>query len=98
VHGLARCTPGVDFLTSSERAVSPFLAAFETLDVFPLDLKTLKRVVAERRLGPLEIKTKGLDLLPEQVRNRLRPGGPNPATLLLMGGRGPALAVLARRC
>lgn len=53
--------------------------------------------MAERGLGPLEIKTRGIDVAPEALRKRLRPEGTTPATLLLMGGRGPARAVLARR-
>src|SRR5207237_1321133 len=96
-RGLARCAAGVDYLTSATRVDSPFLAAFEVLDVFPLDRKALRRVIHERRLGPLEIKTRGLDLRPESIRGDLRPPGPSPATLLLMGGDGPARAVLARR-
>jgi hypothetical protein len=96
-HGLARCAPGIDFLTSPERIDSPFLAGFETWEVLPLDLKKIKRRVAERQLGPLEIKTKGLDLRPETLRAQLKPNGPHPATLLLMGGPGTARAVLARR-
>lgn len=96
-HGLARCAPGIDFLTSPERIDSPFLAGFETWEVLPLDLKKIKRRVAERQLGPLEIKTKGLDLRPETLRAQLKPSGPHPATLLLMGGPGTARAVLAQR-
>jgi THUMP domain-like/RNA cap guanine-N2 methyltransferase len=96
-HGLGRFADGVDFLSGPALVASAFLAAFEVLDVFPLDLKRLKHEVAARGLGPLEIKTKGLDLTPEQVRARLKPSGDSPATLLLSGGRGPARAVLARR-
>lgn len=98
-HDLSRCAAGVDYLTSTTRVASPFLAAFEVLDVFPIDLKTLRRVVADRGLGPLEIKTRGIDVRPEALRERLRPRGPCPATLLLMGGAGAATAraVLARR-
>lgn len=96
-HGLARCADGIDFLTSPELLVSPFLTAFETLEVLPLDVRKLKRIVAERRLGPLEIKTKGLDLRPETLRPILRPPGPNAATLLLIGGRGPAQAIISQR-
>jgi hypothetical protein len=96
-HGLSRGSAGVDYLTGPVRVDSPFLSAFEVLDVLPLDVKTLRRVVAERRLGPLEIKTRGLDLRPEALRKHLRPPGPCPATLLVMGGAGPARAILARR-
>jgi hypothetical protein len=96
-HGLERCAPGVDYLGSGSRVESPFLAAFEVEEVFPLDLKSLRRVVHARGLGPLEIKTRGVNLRPEAVRARLQPPGPNPATLLLFGGGGPARAVVARR-
>jgi hypothetical protein len=95
-HGLSRIG-GSDFLTGPERIASPFLAPFEVDETLPLDLKRLRRAVADRRLGPLEIKTRGLDLLPEDVRKTLRPDGPNPATLLLVGGRGPSMAIVARR-
>jgi hypothetical protein len=96
-HGLARCGPGIDFLTSPEHVPSPFLDPFEVDEVHPLDRKRLRRVVAARGLGPLEIKTKGLGLSVEALRRELRPPGPHPATLLLMGGGAPACAVIARR-
>jgi hypothetical protein len=96
-HGLFRCAAGIDYLTAPLRVESPFLAAFAVEDVLPLDMKTLARVIGARQLGPLEIKIRGVDLRPESVRARLRPPGPNPATLLLLGGEGPARAVLARR-
>ena len=96
-HGLTRFAEGVDFLTGPILVASPFLAAFEVIDVLPLDLKRLKHEVAVRGLGPLEVKTKGVDLRPEDVRARLRAPGGYAATLLLAGGRGPARAVLARR-
>jgi hypothetical protein len=96
-HGLTRYAEGVDFLTGPVLVASPFLAAFEVIDVLPLDLKRLKHEVAARGLGPLEIKTKGVDLRPEDVRRRLRAPGGVAATLILAGRRGPANAVLARR-
>lgn len=96
-HGVARCFDGVDFLTSTERLASPWLAAFETLEVLPLDLKRLRRLVRERGLGTLEIKTRGLDLTPERLRSELRPEGPGAATLLLMRSAESSAAVLARR-
>ena len=96
-HGLARLGPSCDLLTGPDRVDSPFLSAFEVDETMPLDLKRLRRAVADRHLGPLEIKTRGLDLRPEDLRKTLRPDGPNPATLLLVGGRGPSMAIVARR-
>jgi len=97
-HGLFRFAPGVDLLTGPGRVTSPFLATFGVVEVFPLDLKVLRREVAARGLGPLEIKTRGLEIRPEAYRAALRPAGPNPATWLLVAGRGePGRAILARR-
>ena len=96
-NGLARCAPGIDFLTGPEPIDSPFLACFEVLEILPLDLKTLGKLVTGRKLGPLEIKTKGTDLRPETLRAQWKPRGPHPATLLLMGGKGTSRAILARR-
>jgi hypothetical protein len=96
--GLGRIVAGVDLLTGPDRVESPFLAAFEVVATFPLDLKLLRKEVAKRRLGPLEIKTRGLESTPESYRSRLQPAGPNPATLILIASRaGPSLAILARR-
>lgn len=96
--GLARVGPAVDLLTGPDPVNSPWLAAFRVESVEPLDLKGLRRVVATRGLGPLEIKTRGVELRPEAVRAELRPPGPNPSTLILVAGRGVrSLAIVATR-
>jgi len=96
-HGLNRVAEGIGLLTGADRLASAFLTAFEVQQVLPLDLKRLRRLVAELGLGPLEIKARGLDLRLETLHDRLRPGGTRPATLLLVGGLDPARAILARR-
>ncbi len=96
-HGLARFAIGIDLLTGPAPIASPFLSPILVDDVLPLDMKTLRRVVADRHLGPLEIKTRGVELRPEAVRVALRPEGPNPATIVLVGGKGRACAIVGRR-
>lgn len=97
-HGLARLADGIDLLTGPTLVDSPWLSAFEVRDVIPLDLKRLRRLVAELGLGPLEIKTRRLpSLRPDDLRRRLHPQGVHPATLLLHGGPGPARAIVAHR-
>jgi hypothetical protein len=96
-HDLARFAAGIDLLTGPSPIESPFLATFAVEDVLPLDLKHLRRTVRERGLGPLEIKVRGLDLLPERVRRQLAPNGPNPATIILVGGTDRGRAIVARR-
>jgi hypothetical protein len=96
-NGLSRVSADLDLLTGAGCADSPFLKAYEVIDVLPFDMKRLKREVAARGLGSLDIKTKGLGILPEEVRGRLRLEGDASATLILLGGRGAARALLARR-
>ncbi len=98
-HGLARLAPGVDLLSSDTLVDSPWLAGFAVEEQQPVDRKRLRRLVAERGLGPLEIKVRGLDLTPEALRRELKPPGPRPATLICYGGPGivAATALLARR-
>jgi hypothetical protein len=95
-HGLGRVAAGVDYLTGDRLVATPFLSAFEVESVHPLDLKRLKRVVAENDLGPIEIKLRGLDLTPEMLRRQLQPRGARPGTLILAGGRDKAVAIVAR--
>jgi THUMP domain-like/RNA cap guanine-N2 methyltransferase len=96
-HGLARVADGVDYLTGERMISTPFLTAFRVLDVLPLDLKRLKRLIGGRAIGTLEIKVRGVDVAPEALRRQLNLGGSTAASLLVMGGDGPARAVLAQR-
>ncbi|MGZ3486641.1 MAG: THUMP-like domain-containing protein, partial [Isosphaeraceae bacterium] len=70
---------------------------FEVQSIHRLDMKRLKRMVAEQDLGPVEIKMRGLGLTPETLRTQLRVRGSHPATLILAGGVGAARAILAQR-
>ena len=96
-HGLARVADGVDYLTGERMISTPFLTAFQVLDVLPLDLKRLRRLIAKNDIGTLEIKVRGADVAPETLRRELDLVGVRAASLLVFGGSGPVRAVLAQR-
>jgi hypothetical protein len=96
-HGLSRIASGVDYLTGARLVETPFLSTFKVDEVLPFDLKRLTGLVAQRNLGPLEIKLRGLKTTAEEIRSRLRPRGSYPGTLILVGGKGRARAILANR-
>ena len=97
-NGWLRIEPGIDLFTGSERSSSSLVASFEVVDVFPIDQKIIRREVARRGLGPLEIKTRGLATTPETYRTQFRPSGSIPATWILVAGDGgPGRAILTRR-
>lgn len=96
-HTLGRVADGVDYLTGERMIVTPFLTAFHVHDVLPLDLKRLKRALAGRQIGTLEIKVRGADVTPESLRRDLDLRGSQAASLLVFGGTGPVRAVVAKR-
>ncbi len=96
-HQLGRVAGGVDYLTSGHLVASPFLSAFELLEVSSLDLKALNRLSAKHQVGTLDIKVRGVDMTPEALRPKLKLAGAHAATLLLLRGPGTASAILAQR-
>jgi hypothetical protein len=96
-HGLARLADGVEYLTSDLMFLSPFVQTFHVLDVSPLDRRQSRRLIARNKIGTLEIKVRGVDVAPETLRRQLDLSGDRSATLLLVGGTGPARAILAQR-
>ena len=95
-HGLFRIAYDLPYLTSDTLLATPWLEAFEVHSVHPLDLKRLKRLIADERLGPVTVKHKTTKLTPEAVRPLLRSTGERPVTLFLTGGSGPGRAIVAR--
>jgi hypothetical protein len=96
-HGLTQVAAQVDYWTGDQPIDDPALACFEVLEILPLRVKQLKGLVRQRQIGRLEIKKRGVEHDPEQLRRQLDPSGDNEATLLLTRIAGRATAILARR-
>ena len=75
--------PEIAYLTSDHPINSPWLRGFEVLEVLPFDRKQLKAYLRERGVGILEIKKRGADVVPEQLRKELALKGENAATLVI---------------
>lgn len=88
---------GIAYLTGDRLVPTPFADAFAVVDVLPYQEKRLRAWVRERRVGVLEIKKRGLDADPAALRKRLRPQGPNAATLVLTPTAFGAVAIVAER-
>ena len=101
IGDLARAIDGrmldrtIAYVTSDMAHVTPFATCFRVIDEFPLDKRTLKREIAARGLGTLEIKKRGVDIDPAEYRTALAPRGEASGTLMLtrVGGRRRALLV-----
>ena len=88
---------GIAYLTSDSAVSTPFAQTFRITEQLPSSEKQLKRALAERGIGTLEIKKRGADVDPAELRKRLRLRGPNSATLFLTRVAGKHTALLAER-
>jgi len=76
---------------------SPWLTWFAVKEVLPLDVKTLRSWVRDRRVGTLEIKKRGVDVDPVAWRRKLKPSGPRSITLICTPTRKNAKVLVCDR-
>jgi SAM-dependent methyltransferase len=92
--GAGLLDPQVAYLTSDQLCSTPFAIAFKVHQRVPFHLKALRTWVREAQIGVLEIKKRGIDVDPADLRRRLRLAGPNSATLVI--SRTPSGAIAAK--
>ncbi|WP_152363000.1 class I SAM-dependent methyltransferase [Microlunatus speluncae] len=85
------------YLTSDRLTATPAATAFEVIDVLPYTEKVLRAWVREHRIGSLEIKQRGIDLDPALLRRKLKPRGPEAATILITRTPTGARTLVVRR-
>ncbi|MEO6825739.1 MAG: SAM-dependent methyltransferase, partial [Microbacteriaceae bacterium] len=88
---------GIAYLTADALTSTPFAAAFRVLESLPLDERTLKQELRRREIGVLEIKKRGVDVDPAQLRKRLSLRGSASATIILTRVEGRHSALLVER-
>ncbi len=81
--GLSLISPEIAYLSSDEKIFSPWLKGYEVIDNLVFDRKKLKAYVRENNIGVLEIKKRGSDISPEELRKELSPKGVGAATLVV---------------
>ncbi len=74
---------------------TPFARGYEVLQTLPFHERQLRAALRARGVGPLTVKKRGVDVVPEALRRRLALRGDAEATVVLtrVGGRGTALLV-----
>jgi SAM-dependent methyltransferase len=95
--GAGLLDPQVAYLTNDRLCSTPFAAAFEVRQRLPFHLKALRAWVRQAQVGVLEIKKRGIDVDPAELRRRLRLAGPNSATLVISRTPDGAIAAIVER-
>lgn len=88
---------GIAYLTGDRLVETPFARAFRVLERLPADERQLRRELASRGVGTLEIKKRGVDVDPAALRTRLKLSGAASATIILTREAGRHIALLVER-
>ena len=73
----------IAYLSGDEELDSPWLRGYEVMENLVFDRKKLKAYLRDKNIGTLEIKKRGADITPEQLRRELDPKGSESATLIV---------------
>ncbi len=95
--GAGLLDPHIAYLTNDRLCSTPFATAFEVRQRLPFHPKALRAWVRQAQIGVLEIKKRGIDLDPAELRRRLRLTGPNSATLAISRTPDGAVAAIVER-
>lgn len=95
--GAGMVSKGIAWLTSDTSTDTPFASRFRVNECIPYDVKALKKLIAARGIGTLEIKKRGIDVDPAALRKALAPKGKGAATVILTRVDGRRSAILAER-
>ncbi|MGY0059335.1 class I SAM-dependent methyltransferase [Streptomyces sp. LZ34] len=75
--------PTIAYVTADDLRPTPYATAYEITDVLPFNLKKLKALLRERKVGVLTVKKRGSAVEPEELRKKLRLEGVNSCTVFL---------------
>ncbi|MCC5476766.1 methyltransferase domain-containing protein [Streptomyces sp. NPDC059680] len=86
--------PTIAYVTADEPRPTPYASAYEITDRLPFNVKKLKALLREREVGTLTVKKRGSAVEPEELRRKVKPQGPNAATVFLTRVAGaPAMLI-----
>ncbi len=96
-HGLWQLDPAIAYLSGDR--LPPEIRGFEVLEQLAFDERRLRRALAARDCGALEILVRGVGVDPDALRRRLRPRGSQPLSVVITRvGAGPASHAAAYVC
>ncbi|MCM1970301.1 MULTISPECIES: class I SAM-dependent methyltransferase [Streptomyces] len=75
--------PTIAYVTADTLRPTPYATVYEITDRLPFNVKRLKALLREREVGTLTVKKRGSAVEPEELRRKVKPQGPNAATVFL---------------
>ena len=82
-HSLNAISPDIAYLSSNEKIDSPWLRSYRVIDEIAFDRKKLSAFLNQHDIGAIQIKKRGVDVIPEELRKELKLKGRMPGTLVI---------------
>jgi SAM-dependent methyltransferase len=86
----------IAYVTGDAAFHTPFASSYRVVEKLPYREKQLRAALRARNIGTLTIKKRGVDVAPEQLRQRLGLAGDEAATIVLTRVAGEGTALLVR--
>ena len=86
----------IAYVTADELRPTAYASAYEITDQLPFGVKKLKALLREREVGILTVKKRGSAVEPEELRRKVKPQGPNSATVFLTRVAGAPAMLIGR--
>ncbi|MDQ1026763.1 SAM-dependent methyltransferase [Streptomyces umbrinus] len=84
----------IAYVTADSLDPTPYATVYEITDQLPFSVKKLKALLRERGVGVLTVKKRGSAVEPEELRRKVKPQGPNSATVFLTRVKGAPTMLL----
>lgn len=88
--------PHLAYVTSDAAFTTPLARSYEVLEELPHRERPLREALRARGVGPLTIKKRGVQVVPEELRRRLALSGEQEATIVLTRAAGRGVCWLVR--
>ncbi|HUE70033.1 MAG TPA: hypothetical protein VMP01_04020 [Pirellulaceae bacterium] len=95
--GLAAFAGGRSYLTGENRIRNPLAAGFEVLESLPFDLRRLASALNRLDIEPVEIKKRGVEIDPGELRRKLNRHRGQQGVVLIAPVAGRTMAIVAKR-
>lgn len=96
-HNLGMVSERIAYLTGDTLTETAFAQAFRIVESLPASENRLKKALRARNIGTIEIKKRGMDINPAQLRTRLNLRGDESATVILTRVGGDRVALVVER-
>lgn len=95
VTGTHLLDPTIAYLTADAPVETPFARGYRVVEAMPFKVKALAAALRERGVGTVDIKKRGVDITPEQLRPQLKLKGAGRMTVIVTRVAGQRTALLA---